>query len=196
MKPNLSKYYALYKPFGVLSQFTSEEGEKTLKSIGDFAKDIYPIGRLDKDSEGLLILSNDKQLVDLLLNPKHKHEKEYFVKVEGVPDDESLKKLADGVVIQGYKTLPAKVRRISEPKLPERIPPIRFRKNIPANWLSITIAEGKNRQVRRMTASVGYPTLRLVRVRICNVHLHNLNVGEIRELSNAEIKELKSHINK
>jgi len=196
MKPNLSKYYALYKPFGVLSQFTSEEGEKTLKSIGDFAKDIYPIGRLDKDSEGLLILSNDKQLVDLLLNPKHKHEKEYFVKVEGVPDDESLKKLADGVVIQGYKTLPAKVRRISEPKLPERIPPIRFRKNIPANWLSIIITEGKNRQVRRMTASVGYPTLRLVRVRICNVHLHNLNVGEIRELSNAEIKELKSHINK
>jgi len=196
MKPNLSKYYALYKPFGVLSQFTSEEGEKTLKSIGDFAKDIYPIGRLDKDSEGLLILSNDKQLVDLLLNPKHKHEKEYFVKVEGVPDDESLKKLADGVVIQGYKTLPAKVRRISEPKLPERIPPIRFRKNIPANWLSITIAEGKNRQVRRMTASVGYPTLRLVRVRICNVYLHGLNIGEIRELSNAEIKELKSHINK
>jgi len=196
MKPNLSKYYALYKPFGVLSQFTSEEGEKTLKSIGDFAKDIYPIGRLDKDSEGLLILSNDKQLVNLLLNPKHQHEKEYFVQVEGVPDDESLKKLADGVVIQGYKTLPAKVRRISEPKLPERIPPIRFRKNIPANWLSIIITEGKNRQVRRMTASVGYPTLRLVRVRICNVHLHNLNVGEIRELSNAEIKELKSHINK
>ena len=196
MKPNLSKYYALYKPFGVLSQFTSEEGEKTLKSIGDFAKDIYPIGRLDKDSEGLLILSNDKKLVDLLLNPKHKHEKEYFVQVEGVPDDESLKKLADGVVIQGYKTLPAKVRRISEPKLPERIPPIRFRKNIPANWLSITIAEGKNRQVRRMTASVGYPTLRLVRVRICNVYLHGLNIGEIRELSNAEIKELKSHINK
>jgi len=196
MKPNLSKYYALYKPFGVLSQFTSEEGEKTLKSIGDFAKDIYPIGRLDKDSEGLLILSNDKQLVNLLLNPKHQHEKEYFVQVEGVPDDESLKKLADGVVIQGYKTLPAKVRRISEPKLPERIPPIRFRKNIPANWLSITIAEGKNRQVRRMTASVGYPTLRLVRVRICNVYLHGLNIGEIRELSNAEIKELKSHINK
>jgi len=196
MKPNLSKYYALYKPFGVLSQFTSEEGEKTLKSISDFAKDIYPIGRLDKDSEGLLILSNDKQLVNLLLNPKHQHEKEYFVQVEGVPDDESLKKLADGVVIQGYKTLPAKVRRISEPKLPERIPPIRFRKNIPANWLSITIAEGKNRQVRRMTASVGYPTLRLVRVRICNVYLHGLNIGEIRELSNAEIKELKSHINK
>jgi 23S rRNA pseudouridine2457 synthase len=196
MKPNSIKYYALYKPFGVLSQFTGEEGEKTLKSIGDFAKDIYPVGRLDKDSEGLLILSNDKRLVDLLLNPKHHHEKEYFVQVEGVPDDESLKKLTDGVVIKGYKTLPAKIRRISEPKLPEKIPPIRFRKNIPTSWLSITITEGKNRQVRRMTASVGFPTLRLVRVRICNIHLQNLHVGEIRELSVAEIKELKSRLNK
>jgi len=196
MKLNSIKYYALYKPFGVLSQFTGEEGEKTLKSIGDFAKDIYPVGRLDKDSEGLLILSNDKQLVDLLLNPKHQHEKEYFVQVEGVPDDESLKKLTDGVVIKGYKTLPAKIRRISGPKLPERIPPIRFRKNIPTSWLSITITEGKNRQVRRMTASVGFPTLRLVRVRICNIHLQNLHVGEIRELSVAEIKELKSRLNK
>lgn len=185
------KYYALNKPYGMLSQFTDSEGRATLSSLYKFHKDVYPIGRLDLDSEGLLLLSNDKSLVDLLLNPQHHYEKEYFVQVEGIPTESAIQKLRDGVVIQGYKTLPAKVKIINEPKIPERVPPIRVRKNIPTCWLSVILHEGKNRQIRRMTASVGFPTLRLIRVRINNIHLQTLGSLSVRELSVDEVNKLK-----
>lgn len=184
------KYYALNKPYGVLSQFTDKEGRKTLKSLYNFPKDVYSVGRLDMDSEGLLLLTNDKRLFDFLLNPKNKHEKEYFVQVDGIPTEEALNKLREGVIIEGRKTLPAKVKKIDAPKFPPRIPPIRERKTIPTSWISITIVEGRNRQVRKMTAAVGYPTLRLVRVRIKNIKLGSLKPGEVRELTQKEIDNL------
>ncbi|MDH7603636.1 MAG: pseudouridine synthase [Melioribacter sp.] len=189
MKKTL-KYFALNKPYGVLSQFTDKHGRRTLKSLYNFPKDVYPVGRLDMDSEGLLLLTNDKFLTNYLLNPKNKHEKEYFVQVEGIPTSESLQKLRDGVEIEGKKTLPAKVKIIEEPDFPPRIPPIRERKNIPTSWISITLIEGRNRQVRKMTAAVGFPTLRLVRVRIKNILLGDLKFGEVRELTKNEIEGL------
>lgn len=179
------------KPYGVLSQFTDLQGRKTLKSLFNFPKDVYPIGRLDMDSEGLLIITNDKSLIDYLLNPKNRHEKEYYVQVEGIPDIKSLETLRDGVVIEGKKTLPAKVKIITPPDFEQRIPPIRERKTIPTSWLSLTITEGRNRQVRKMTAAIGFPTLRLVRVRIKNVKLDKMKIGEVRYLTQSEVKELK-----
>ncbi|MEJ5352518.1 MAG: pseudouridine synthase [Melioribacteraceae bacterium] len=191
MKKSL-KYFAINKPYGVLSQFTDKEGRITLKSLFNFPKDVYPVGRLDMDSEGLLLLTNDKFLTNYLLNPKNKHEREYFVQVEGIPTDEAIQKLSDGLIIEGRKTLPAKVKLIDEPDFPPRIPPIRERKTIPTSWLSITLIEGRNRQVRKMTAAVGFPTLRLVRVRIKNILLGELKFGEVRELTKSEIEGLFS----
>jgi 23S rRNA pseudouridine2457 synthase len=168
-----------------------------LSSIHGFPKDAYPVGRLDKDSEGLLIITNDKALTDYLLNPKNKHEREYFVQVEGIPTERDLQKLRDGIIMKDggnpslrEKTLPSKVKIIDDPNFPPRIPPIRERKNIPTCWLSITLVEGKNRQVRRMTAAIGYPTLRLVRVRIKNLLLGDLKYGCVRELNENETKKL------
>jgi len=189
MKKNL-RYFALNKPYGVLSQFTDKEGRRTLKSLYNFPKDVYPVGRLDMDSEGLLLLTNDKFLTNYLLNPKYKHEREYFVQVEGIPTSEALQRLRDGVEIENKKTLPAKVKIIEEPDFPPRIPPIRERKKIPTSWISITLIEGRNRQVRKMTAAVGFPTLRLVRVRIKNILLGDLKFGEVRELTKTEIEGL------
>ncbi|MEW6004431.1 MAG: pseudouridine synthase [Stygiobacter sp.] len=188
---NQPKYFLLNKPYGVLTQFTDKENRPTLSSLYKFPKDVYPVGRLDLDSEGLLLLTNDKSLTNFLLNPKFKHEREYFVQVEGVPTEEAIKKLCDGVIIENRKTLPAKVKLIEDPNFEKRNTPIRERKNIPTSWLSITIYEGRNRQVRRMTAAVGYPTLRLVRVRIENLFLGNLKSGEVRKLTTDEIKQLK-----
>ena len=185
------KYFLLNKPYGVLSQFTDKEGRKTLGDLYSFPKNVYSVGRLDMDSEGLLLLTNDKSLTDFLLNPLREHEKEYYVQVEGVPDESSLKKLRKGVLLSGKRTLPAKINKIYVPMFPARIPPIRERKNIPTCWLSIIITEGRNRQVRRMTASVGHPTLRLVRVRIKNLELNGLPSGKVRELSSEEINGLK-----
>lgn len=185
------EYYLINKPYGMLSQFTDEEGRRTLKEFGKFAKDVYPVGRLDMDSEGLLILTNDKTLTDHLLNPKHRHEKEYYAQVEGIPTEEALEKLRAGVVIENKKTLPAKVKIIDDPKFPDRVPPIRERKNIPTSWLSLIITEGRNRQVRKMTAAVGFPTLRLVRVRIKKITASGIKPGEIRKLTAKEIAELK-----
>lgn len=184
-------YFVINKPYGVLSQFTDLQGRKTLKSLFNFPKDIYPVGRLDMDSEGLLIITNDKFLTDYLLNPRNQHEKEYYVQVEGIPTIESLNKLSNGVVIEGKKTLPAKVKLINDPHFEPRIPPIRERKTIPTSWLSITITEGRNRQVRKMTAAVGHPTLRLVRVRIKNITLDNMKLGVVRKLSDKEVEGLK-----
>ena len=185
------KYFAVYKPYGVLSQFTDTEGRNTLKNIFNFPKDVYPVGRLDMDSEGLLLLTNDRYLTDYLLNPQNRHEKEYYVQVEGIPTKEALKKLQEGVVMEGKKTLPAKAKLIEEPGFPPRIPPIRERKTIPTSWISLTITEGRNRQIRKMTAAVGFPTLRLVRVRIKNILLANMKSGEVRPLTNCELINLK-----
>lgn len=184
-------YYMLNKPYGVLTKFTDEEGRATLASLYKFEKDVYPIGRLDMDSEGLLLLSNDKEFSNYLLNPKNKHEREYYAQVEGIPSEEALHSLALGVKIEGKKTLPAKVKIVEDPKFPARVPPIRERKSIPTTWISLTLFEGRNRQVRKMTASVGYPTLRLVRVRIKNILLGNLKVGCVRELTDGEVKQLR-----
>lgn len=180
------RYFLVNKPYGVLSQFSDNEGRKTLADLFKFPNDVYPVGRLDYDSEGLLLLTNDKSLNDLLLNPKNKHEREYYVQVEGIPDENSIKKLEEGVLIQGRKTLPAKVK-ILDIIIPERIPPIRFRKNIPTTWISISLTEGKNRQVRKMTAAVGFPTLRLIRIRIENIELSSWNFGEVKEILRVDI---------
>lgn len=190
------KYFVINKPFNVLSQFTDNSGRITLGKLFSFPKDVYPIGRLDYDSEGLLLISNDKQLVDLLLNPKFRHEKEYLVQVEGNFDETAVLKLAEGVIIEGRKTLPAGVKIMpSSFTYPERTTPIRNRKTIPVSWVKITIIEGKNRQVRKMTASVGFPTLRLIRIRIANISLGNLQSGKVRELSCPELRNLKLLLN-
>ncbi|MFA7229537.1 MAG: pseudouridine synthase, partial [Melioribacteraceae bacterium] len=177
---NQKIYYLINKPYGMLSQFSSRDEKPALSSLQKFPKDVYPVGRLDADSEGLLIITNDKALTDYLLNPKNRHEREYFVQVEGIPADNDLQKLREGILLKDGKTLPAKIKIIEDPDFSPRVPPIRERKNIPTRWLSITLIEGKNRQVRRMTAAVGHPTLRLVRVRIKKLVLKNLNAGEVK----------------
>ena len=185
-------YYILNKPYGVLSQFTDKLNRKTLTGFYDFPKDVYPVGRLDMDSEGLLLLSNDKEMVDFLLNPVNRHEREYYAQVEGVPEESDLKKLEEGVIIEGKKTLPAMARKIEDPLFPPRRPPVFPRKNKSVCWISVTVTEGRYRQVRKMTAAVGYPTLRLVRVRIKNVELGNLPPGKVRTLTPEDIKILKA----
>lgn len=178
---------AFNKPYGVVSQFTSQEGKRTLARFIK-VKGVYPIGRLDEDSEGLLLLTDDGSLQHRLSDPKFDHPKTYLVQVERVPDEVALEKLRRGVVIQGYKTRPAQVRLLeAEPPFPPRDPPIRFRKSVPTAWLEITLTEGKNRQVRRMTAAVGHPTLRLARVAVVGVKLDGLKPGEWRELTRAEV---------
>jgi 23S rRNA pseudouridine2457 synthase len=208
---------AFNKPYGVLSQFTVETpGQRTLAEFG-FPKHVYPIGRLDADSEGLLLLSDESELNQRLLHPRHAHEREYSAQVERIPMPESLQKLSHGVVIQGRKTLPCRAwilepqPTVSKPRsrvrenadqpshapvrvltnaatitIPPRDPPIRFRKSVPTCWIGLELIEGKNRQVRRMTAAVGHPTLRLIRVRIGGFRLGNLQVGTWMTLSPAQ----------
>jgi len=177
-------YFILYKPFGVLSQFTTPvEGKLGLGSLFDFPKDVYPVGRLDEDSEGLLLLTNDPKANARLLGQGV--EKEYWVQVEGIPADTDLEPLRRGLVIkvnkQRYHTLPAQASVFShEPEVPARIPPIRFRANIPTTWLRIVLREGKNRQVRKMTAAIGFPTLRLIRARFGRIELEDMKPGEVR----------------
>jgi 23S rRNA pseudouridine2457 synthase len=186
------KYFAIYKPYGVLSQFTDRVGRKTLRDLYDFPAGVYPIGRLDFDSEGLLLLSDNKILTDFLLNPKYFHEREYYVLVEGVPTFEDLKKFASPIEIEGYFTRKAHASLLENFVPPKRIPPVRFRQNIIDTWISLILTEGKNRQVRKMTAKIGFPTLRLIRYRIKNITLGNLSPGEVRELTPGEIKKLSS----
>lgn len=189
------KYIILNKPYGVLCQFTDRAGRRTLSDLGNFPKDVYPAGRLDYDSEGLVLLTNDKRLINFLLHPKHKHPRTYLVQVERIPDPVTLDKLRAGVIIEGKRTLPAEVRLLkTSPEIWEREIPIRYRKNVPTSWLELTIYEGRNRQVRKMTAAVGHPTLRLVRIKIGNVKLGNLKPGEYRELNDHEIEKLRSYI--
>lgn len=181
-------YIAFYKPYGILSQFTSDNTEETLSKF-NLPKGVYPVGRLDKDSEGLLILSNDGVFIDTLLNPKFDKEKTYWVQVENIPSNESLEILRKGgIAIQDYKTKPAQVKKLSpEPDIPPRDPPVRFRKTIPTCWLEMKITEGKNRQVRRMTASINHPTLRLLRVQVGKYRLQNLLPGQWVEIKKSDI---------
>ncbi|HSU56185.1 MAG TPA: pseudouridine synthase [Candidatus Dormibacteraeota bacterium] len=178
---------AFHKPYGVLSQFTPDGSPNRTLAEFRFPKNVYPIGRLDADSEGLLLLSNEPELNDRLLHPRHAHEREYWVQIERIPTPEALASLARGAVVQGRKTLPSRARILDpQPELPPRIPPIRFRKTVPACWLALELIEGKNRQVRRMTAAVGHPTLRLIRVRIGGFKLGTLAPGTWRELNEKE----------
>jgi 23S rRNA pseudouridine2457 synthase len=186
-------YILFHKPYGVLCQFTSEPGN-TAATLKEFVSipGVYPVGRLDQDSEGLLLLTDDGDLQHRLSDPRYGHERTYLVQVERIPGNEELEHLTSGVTIQGYRTRPAKVRLLNqEPDLPPRIPPIRFRKNVPTAWIEITLTEGRNRQVRRMTAAVGHPTLRLVRSAIGGLQLGDLKQGEWRELSKDEVKVKK-----
>jgi 23S rRNA pseudouridine2457 synthase len=171
---------ALNKPFGVLCQFTTNDGRPTLADYVQH-KDVYPAGRLDHDSEGLLLLTDDGGLAHRLTDPKHKQPKTYLVQVDGAITDEAIKALCRGVVLNDGATLPATAEDTDEPSwLWPRDPPVRFRKNIPTSWLSITLREGRNRQIRRMTAAVGFPTLRLIRVRIGAYALDDLQPGQTR----------------
>lgn len=182
------RYIVFYKPYGVISQFSGQGA--TLKDYVP-VKGIYPVGRLDHDSEGLLLLTDDGELQHRLTDPKFGHPRTYWVQVERIPEEKSLQRLRDGVVVQGQRTRPAQVRRLEkEPDLPPRDPPIRFRKNVPTAWLEIALTEGRNRQVRRMTAAIGHPTLRLVRVAIGNLRVEGLRPGEWRELKKDEAAQL------
>jgi 23S rRNA pseudouridine2457 synthase len=188
------RYYIFYKPYEVLSQFSAEGDKKTLAHyLSSLSKDIYPVGRLDYDSEGLLLLTNDKALTHQLLEPKFAHKRTYYVQVDGDITNEAIAQLSNGVTINVngklYNTKPTIAEKIDEPVLPERNPPIRYRKNIPTSWLSLTLTEGKNRQVRKMTAAVGFPTLRLVRYSIGMQTIDEMEAGQYREVGN-DIKKL------
>ena len=174
---------AFNKPYGVISQFTPDGSPNRTLAEFLFPAQVYPIGRLDADSEGLLLLSDEPELNQRLLNPGRAHPREYWAQVERVPDATALRSLEEGVAIEGRRTLPAKVRILDpQPEMTPREPPIRFRKTVPTCWIGLELVEGKNRQVRRMTASVGHPTLRLVRVRIGQFWIGDLAPGKWLEL--------------
>jgi len=181
-------YYLFHKPYQVLSQFSPEGDKLTLQAFCKVAKDVYPVGRLDYDSEGLLLLTNDTTLNHKLLHPTQQHERTYWVQVDGAITDAAIAALCDGVVIQVngkvYRTKKAMVQRLEDAvHIPPRNPPIRFRKDIPTSWIALTLTEGKNRQVRKMTAAVGFPTLRLIRYSIESLTLDGLEPGVIKMIS-------------
>lgn len=190
------KYYIFYKPYDVLTQFSKDKPDQ--KTLSDFLKvgpDIYPVGRLDKDSEGLLILTNDPSLNSLLLQPRQEHKRTYVVQLDDDITAEALKKISEGVEIKlptgTHKTLPCQVKKLSRPPgLPDRTPPVRFRAQIPTSWASIELSEGKNRQVRRMFAAVGFPVLRLVRVQIEELKLGKIQPGQYAEINEEELYRL------
>lgn len=192
------RYFSVYKPYGMMTQFSREGERPVLADLGfPFPKDVYPVGRLDADSEGLLLLTNDRKQNSALLDPSKAHEREYLVQVEGEVTAEALEALSSGVLIsvdgRSYKTDRCVAKRIEEPaRLPERTPPIRFRKNVPTSWISIAITEGKNRQVRKMTAAVGFPTLRLLRCRIGSLQLPSWTPGTVEEIDFVEFRKAMS----
>ena len=183
----MPQYILFHKPYGVLSQFTPEDGARALNEFA-LPKDVYPAGRLDKDSEGLLLLTDDGALIEKLLNPKNEKPKTYWVLVERVPSEEALQKLREGLRIEDYTTRPCQVKILDpQPEVPLRDPPVRVRKTVQDVWLEIRIVEGKNRQVRKMTAAIGHPTLRLIRKKIANLELGHLPIGEWMEIPRSEI---------
>lgn len=178
---------AFHKPYGVLSQFTGDGSSNRALAAFGFPADVYPIGRLDADSEGLLLLSDEPEWNARLLQPRQAHEREYWAQVEGVPAGESLKRLERGIRVQGRKTMPCRAWLLEpQPELSPRVPPIRFRKSVPDSWIGLELVEGRNRQVRRMTAAIGHPTLRLVRVRVGGLRLGKLSPGEWKILTARE----------
>lgn len=190
------RYFLLHKPFGVLSQFTHEGGHKSLADIDfDWPNDVYPVGRLDTDSEGLLLLTNDKRLNSELLSPERGHPRTYHAQVEGTPDFKDIRTLQNPMVLKikgkEFTTRPCRAALLDPaPNHPDRVPPIRVRKTVPDNWISLSLTEGKNRQVRKMTAKAGFPTLRLIRVSIGPFKLGDLKSGEVREVYFEEIEKL------
>ena len=187
------QYFLLYKPFQVLSQFTSSDGKKCLKDIIEVEKDVYPVGRLDYDSEGLLLLTNDASINHQLLHPSFEHKRTYWVQVDGAITEDALEILTKGVVInidgKQYKTNKAVLKTLPNDILvPERNPPIRFRKSIPTSWVSIELTEGKNRQVRKMFASVGYPVLRLIRAQLGKYTIDKMQPADLLSLTEQEVK--------
>jgi pseudouridine synthase len=184
------RYIALFKPYDVVCQFSDDIGRLTLKDYVPIPG-IYPVGRLDRDSEGLLLLTDDGRLAHRLTDPRFEHPKTYLVQVERTPDHVALEELRRGVVLKDGRTRPAQVELLAQPPaLPDRSVPIRFRKNVPTVWLRLTIREGRNRQVRRMTAAVGHPTLRLVRTAIGPITVGELALGQWRELNAHELAAL------
>lgn len=188
------RYFLVFKPYGMLSQFTEDTpGQVTLAGLETLLpSDVYPVGRLDKDSEGLLLLTNDPSLNHRMLDPRFGHTRTYWAQVEGIPTPEALQRLASRVVIKTekgpYQTLPAQARLLEQaPPLPDRNPPVRYRAAIPTAWLELSLREGKNRQVRRMCAAVGFPVLRLVRISVQQVHLGNMLPGDVLEIGQQEL---------
>jgi 23S rRNA pseudouridine2457 synthase len=195
----MNHYFIIYKPYLVLSQFsTTERDKQTLKHFFEVPTDVYPVGRLDYDSEGLLLLTNDTRLNHRLLHPSFAHEREYWVQVDGAVTTDAIQRLQKGITIQldgkPYTTQPCKAHLMEPaPAVPERVPPIRFRKEIPAPWINLVLTEGKNRQVRRMTAATGFPTLRLIRYRIEALSLGELLPGQMISLSQKTISKKLFH---
>lgn len=185
----MSRILLLNKPFDTLCQFTDSQGRPTLANFIE-DKNLYPAGRLDRDSEGLVLLTDDGTLQHCIAHPRHKMPKTYWIQVEGEPDDAALQRLRDGVVLKDGPTLPAEAERIAEPEIWPRHPPIRYRASIPTSWLTLTISEGRNRQVRRMTAAIGFPTLRLIRCTIGPWTLETLQPGQHREVAAEEVEAL------
>ena len=195
--PFRCRYILFHKPYGVLCQFTDTVGRRTLADFGPFPKSAYPVGRLDADSEGLVLLTNDGLLKHLLLEPRYRHPRTYLAQVERIPTEDALAELRRGVLIEGEKTLPARVGLLETvPALPSRAPPIRFRRKVPTAWLKLTLSEGRNRQIRKMTAAVGHPTLRLIRIAIGPLTLGNLQPGEKREITPQEAAKLRRFVEK
>lgn len=184
----MPQYVLFHKPYGVLSQFTPEDGARALDGFG-LPAGVYPAGRLDKDSEGLLLLTDDGPLIEQLLNPRNEKPKTYWALVERVPDDAALERMRAGLRIEDYTTRPCQAQLLEpQPEVAPREPPVRVRKSVQDVWLEITVVEGKNRQVRKMTAAIGHPTLRLIRRSIANLQLGNLAPGQWKSIAREDIQ--------
>jgi 23S rRNA pseudouridine2457 synthase len=190
---NQYSYYLVYKPYGMLSQFTPEGNKPALSSLLKFPLDCYPVGQLETESEGLLLLTNDKKVSQKFLNPTVEFKRTYLVQVDGDITEEALQKLRDGVdvKVEGkiFNSKNAVVEKIETPVLPPRNPPVRFRKTVPTSWISITLTEQKNKQVRSMLSAVGFPALRIVRQKMGNLELREMLSGDVIELESAEVYE-------